>query len=234
MDMTDSTDWFVGSATKSIPTLISGIHDGRIQAIGFRGDDQLLVLVVCDITNVTELDISSVQFHINLHPITPVQVVLIASGRRATRDIRQCTTNERHQLIHIIADCAIDALTFGCPATMRLATAGIQWRKFDDQPIATLVLHDITHDPHHTSHESLIAVCGDPVIHLTDARRQPHWDVDQITHSLKTAAPEPLRHVAWHKHPTGWMIMLNHTSVGIDRTTGDYLITTTPTDVEEG
>jgi hypothetical protein len=86
--MTDSTDWFVGSATKSIPTAVSGMQDGRIHAFGFRGDEQLFALVACDVAYVAALDISSVNFHINLHPITPVQVVLVASGRGPARDMR--------------------------------------------------------------------------------------------------------------------------------------------------
>lgn len=231
--MTDSTDWFVGSATKSIPTAVSGMQDGRIHAFGFRGDEQLFALVACDVAYVAALDISSVNFHINLHPITPVQVVLVASGRGPARDMRTCTTDERHQLIHIITDCVIDALTFGCPATMRLAPSAIQWRKFDDQPIATLVMHDATHDPHHDTHDALIDACGDPVIHLTHATRQPHWGVDQITHLLKTAAPEPLRHITWHKHGTGWVITLNHTSLVIDGHSGDYRIASAPSHHEE-
>lgn len=231
--MTDSTDWFVGSATKFIPESFGGMHDGRIQAFGFRGDDQLFALVVCDMTHVAALDISSVNFHVNLHPITPVQVVLVASGRRPTTDVRTCTTDERHQLVHIITDCVIDALTFGCPATMRLAPSAIQWRKFDEQPIATLVLHDATHDPQHTTHTTLIATCGDPVIHLTHMQHQPDWDVDQLTHTLKSAAPTPLRHVAWHKQDSAWVITLNHTSLVIDGQTGDYLIASAPTSYKE-
>lgn len=226
--MTASTDWFVGSATKPIPTGISGQPAGLIHACGFRGDDQLFALVVCDAIQVADLDISSVNFHVNLHPITPVQVVIVASGQQPAPDIRQCTTDERHQLIHIITDCVIDALTFGCPATMRLAPSAIQWRKFDDQPIATLVLHDATHDPQHTSHRALIDACGDPVIHLTHAHRHPHWDVDQLTHTLKNAAPMPLRHIAWHKQATGWIITLNDTFLGIDEDTSAYTVASAP------
>ncbi len=231
--MTDSADWFVGSASKRMPTFMSNMHDGWIQAVGFRGDDKLFALVICDVTNVAALDISSVNFHIGLHPIAHVQVVLVASGRITTCDMRQSTTEDRHQLIHIITDCVIDALTFGCPATMRLTSSAIQWRKFDDQPIATLVMHDATQDPHHTSHDALIAVCGDPVIHLTHANRQPHWDIDQITQTLKTAAPEPLRHIAWHSHGNGWVITLNHTTLAIDEHTGDYIIASAPLHHEE-
>lgn len=222
--MTATTDWFVGSATKFIPQALGGMADGRIQAFGFRGDDQLFALVVCDVTHVATLDISSVNFHINLHPITPVQVLLVSSGRSPARDIRDCTIDERHQLVHIITDCVIDALTFGCPATMRLAPSAIQWRKFDDQPIATLVMHDTTHDPRHTTHADLITACGDPVIHLTHMQHQPHWQVDQLAHTLKSAAPTPLRHIAWHKHDNAWVITLNHTSLVIDGAIGDYTI----------
>jgi hypothetical protein len=231
--MTASTDWFVGSATKSIPDALSGIPEGRIQTVGFRGDDQLFALVVCDMLHVGDLDISSVDFHINLHPITPVQVVLVASGRLPAPDVRNCTTDEQHLLVHIITDCVIDALTFGCPATMRLAPSSIQWRKFDNQPIATLVMHDAMHDRQHISHTELIAACGDPVMHLTHYQRQPHWDVTQLTHALKNAAPESLQHVAWHKQPTGWVITLNDTSLVIDGDTGDYAIASAPTHHEE-
>jgi hypothetical protein len=231
--MTNSTDWFVGSATKHIPTAIATHAGGLIQAFGFRGDEQLFALVVCDVSHVTDLDISSVDFHINLHPITPVQVVIVASGRSPAPDVRQCTTDEQHQLVHIITDCVIDALTFGCPATMRLAPSAIQWRKFDNQPIATLVMHDAMHDRQHISHTELIAACGDPVMHLTHYQRQPHWDVAQLTHTLKNAAPESLQHVAWHKQPTGWVITLNNTSLVIDGDTGDYTITSNPTHHKE-
>lgn len=227
--MTTSTDWFVGSATKFIPEILGGMSDGRIQAFGFRGDDQLFALVVCDVAHVGALDISSVNFHVSLHPITPVEVVLVASGRTPARDMRNCTTDERHQLIHIITDCVIDALTFGCPATMRLAPSAIQWRKFDEQPIATLVLHDAAHDPHHATHAELLAACGDPVIHLTHMQHQPHWQVDQLAHTLKSATPTPLRHVAWHKRDAGWEITLNHTSLVIDGYSGDYTIASAPT-----
>lgn len=226
--MTASTDWFVGSATKFIPEILSGMSDGRIQAFGFRGDDQLFALTVCDVINVAALDVSSVNFHINLHPITPVQVVLVASGRHPAPDMRHCTTDVRHQLIHIITDCVIDALTFGCPATMRLAPSVIQWRKFDEQPIATLVFHDSRHDTTHASHTDLIAACGDPVIHLTHYHRHPHWDSQQLAHTLTSAAPAPLRTVAWQALPPGWMITLNDTTLVIDRDTGDYAITIAP------
>lgn len=231
--MTASTDWFVGSATKFIPETLGGMSDGRIQAFGFRGDDQLLALVVCDVAHVAALDLSSVNFHINLHPITPVQVLLVASGRTPARDMRQCSIDERHQLVHIITDCVIDALTFGCPATMRLTPSAIQWRKFDDQPIATLVMHDAAHDPQHVTHADLIASCGDPVIHLTHMQHQPHWHVDQLTHTLKSAAPTPLRHVAWHKQDNAWVITLNHTSLIIDGVTGDYTIASAPAQHKE-
>jgi hypothetical protein len=231
--MTASTDWFVGSATKSIPDSIDGTHAGRIQAFGFRGDDQLFALAVCDVINVATLDISSVNFHVNLHPITPVQVVLVASGRHPAPDVHTCTTDERHQLIHIITDCVIDALTFGCPATMRLAPSVIQWRKFDDQPIATLVFHDVHHDAPHASHTELIAACGDPVIHLTHYHRHPHWDSQQLAHALKTATPAPLRQVTWQAQQPGWMITLNETTFGIDRDAGDYTITSAPSYDEE-
>jgi hypothetical protein len=231
--MTASTDWFVGSATKSIPDTISGASGGQIQAFGFRGDDQLFALAVCDMTHVAALDISSVNFHINLHPITAVQLVLVASGRTPAPDVHQCTNEERHQLVHIITDCVIDALTFGCPATMRLAPSAIQWRKFDDQPIATLVLHDASHDQQHANHAELIAACGDPVIHLTHLHRHPHWGVHQLTHTLKSAAPAPLRHIAWHKQSTAWVITLNDTSLVIDGSTGDYTIASDPAHHEE-
>lgn len=227
--MTDSIDWFVGSATKEIPLANGTVSDGRIHALGFRGDDQLFALVICDLDHVAGLDVSSVNFHINLHPITPVQVVLVSSGRTPAPDIRHNDAVYNHQLVHIITDCVIDALTFGCPATIRTTADAIQWRKFDEQPIATLVFHDATHDNRHTSHTELIDQCGDPVMHATLAYpAQSTWSVSQLTHQLSQAEPQPLRHIAWQSHAYGWDIMLNQVHLVINGTTGDYVITSTP------
>lgn len=226
--MTASIDWFVGSATKYIPRGEGAIADGRIQAFGFRGDDQLLALIVCDLVHVADLDLSSVNFHINLHPITNVQVILLSSGRTPAYDIRQQSPADRHHIVHVITDCVIDALTFGCPATMRITANAIQWRKFDEQPIATVVFHDQTHDPAHNSHAPLLAACGDPVMHVTHAQPQPLWDVTQLIEALAIATPQPLRHVSWLASPYGWQITLNDTRLVIDEGAGDYVVTSTP------
>jgi hypothetical protein len=74
-------------------------------------------------------------------PIEAVDVVLVASGVHGALSWDTLDADAQHVVVHRLVDCIIDALTFGCPAVMRVTANAIQWRKFDDHPIGTLTRH---------------------------------------------------------------------------------------------
>ena len=202
-----TTDWFVGSASKRLKGAANQ-PDYWFHAIGVRGDDHLFVLVSGDVIDVDAIDCSSLQFHIHQHPLTRVDVVMVPSGHREAIRLADAATEERHRVIHAITDCIVDALTFGCPAVMRWSAYGIQWRKFDDTPIGTLLLQ-----PHATQREShrlqrLNARYGDPVVLVCQAGLQPAIPVDEGDVFAESGAV-PLRHVTWQHHAPHWLITFN-------------------------
>lgn len=193
-------DWFIGSASKSL----EATSPVWAHAIGFRSEHALMALVVCDIADVNIIDRNSLRMHINLHPIEAVDVILVASGAQDSITLATQSADTRHAIIHRLVDCIIDALTFGCPAQMRVTATAIQWRKFDDYPIATLTRHNppITHD----IAPALTATCGDPVLVTTStvavAIRDIHADLHQ-------ASAQSVTHVAWQQVGNHWQIMVN-------------------------
>lgn len=204
-----STDWFVGSASQHIT---GPQHSGTyaIHALGFRGDDTLCVLVVCDVVDPQSIDCSSLHFHIQQHPLATVTAIIIPSGRTDSLCIADMDGEFRHRVVHAITDCVVDALTFGCPAVMRWGTHGIQWRKFDDHPIGTVLFRtpqslaetvDMTH---------LLQRYGDPVVWMCGAGAVDTESHRNDTDVFAPITAESLQHVQWQRHTDGsWQIDLN-------------------------
>lgn len=197
-------DWFIGSASKSLDTS----SPVWAHAIGFRSEHALMALVVCDITDVAIIDRNSLRMHINLHPIEAVDVILVASGAQDAITLATRSADARHAIIHQLVDCIIDALTFGCPAQMRVTPAAIQWRKFDDYPIATLTRHTapISRD----LAPALTALCGDPVLVTTSAVAIAAHDIHADLHQTTT---QSVTHVAWQAVESHWQITVNDQTI---------------------
>ena len=215
----NTTDWFVGSASRAIdpdPTE-RGTHATfahvaaplMVHAVGFRGEDCLLALVVCDIEHPERIDVSSLTFHINLHPITPVEVILVASGTRRSPDYGATSEAYQHQVVHAITDCVIDALTFGCPAQMRVTPHAIQWRKFDDLPIATLALHPAGTTLSDAQLTACISQWHAPVLHVTQAGAHVDVPLEQMFDAIALATKTPVNRVAWQHDGPCWLVTIN-------------------------
>ena len=221
----NTTDWFVGSASRAInpdPTERAGhatfAHVGAplmVHAVGFRGEDCLLALVVCDIEHPERIDVSSLTFHINLHPITPVEVILVASGTRRSPDYGATSAAYQHQVVHAITDCVIDALTFGCPAQMRVTPHAIQWRKFDEQPIATVALHAAGTILSDADLTACITQWQSPVLHVTQAVDHGDTTLAQLFADIATAAKTPVTQVAWQHDGPRWFVTINDTRLHV-------------------
>ena len=221
----NTTDWFVGSASRAInpdPTERAGhatfAHVGAplmVHAVGFRGEDCLLALVVCDIEHPERIDVSSLTFHINLHPITPVEVILVASGTRRSPDYGATSAAYQHQVVHAITDCVIDALTFGCPAQMRVTPHAIQWRKFDEQPIATIALHTAGTILSDADLTACITQWQAPVLHVTQAVDHGEATLAQLFADIATAAKTPVTQVAWQHDGLRWFVTINDTRLHV-------------------
>lgn len=197
-------DWFIGSDSKALGT------DTWVHTIGFRSEHALLALVVCDIDDVTGIDRQSIRAHINLHPIEAVDVVLLASGVTGSLPFAPQSADMRHTIVHRIVDCIIDALTFGCPALMRITPQALQWRKFDEHPIATLTRH--TTPVSMQQRHALTHMCGDPTICTLSAL--PVADSDYVV-DLQHAAAHPVTHVAWRQQADATTITINDTVVTV-------------------
>jgi hypothetical protein len=221
----NTTDWFVGSASRAInpdPTERAGhatfAHVGAplmVHAVGFRGEDCLLALVVCDIEHPEHIDVSSLTFHINLHPITPVEVILVASGTRRSPNYGATSAAYQHQVVHAITDCVIDALTFGCPAQMRVTPHAIQWRKFDEQPIATVALHAAGTILSDADLTACITQWQAPVLHVTQAVDHGDVTLAQRFDDIATAAKTPVTQVAWQHDGLRWFVTINDTRLHV-------------------
>jgi hypothetical protein len=221
----NTTDWFVGSASRAInpdPVERAGhatfAHVGTplmVHAVGFRGEDCLLALVVCDIEHPERIDISSLTFHINLHPITPVEVILVASGTRRSPDYGSTSATYQHQVVHAITDCVIDALTFGCPAQMRVTPHAIQWRKFDEQPIATVALHGAGTRLSDADLTACITQWQAPVLHVTQAVDHGDVTLAQMFADITSAATAPVTQVAWQHDGQRWLVTINDTQLHV-------------------
>ena len=199
-------DWFIGSASKSLETTTST----WAHAVGFRSEHALMAVLVCDIVDIGLIDQQSIRMHINLHPIEAVDVILVASGMQDSITLATRSADARHAIIHRLVDCIIDALTFGCPAQMRVTATAIQWRKFDDYPIATLIRHtapimrDIV--------PALLATCGDPVLITTSTVAVADHDVGADLHH---ATAQSVTHVAWQQVGPHWQITVNEQIIGV-------------------
>jgi len=215
----NTTDWFVGSASRSInPDATERAAQGTfatintplmVHAIGFRGEDCLLAIVVCDIREPDRIDLSSVRFHINLHPITPVEVIIIASGTSAAPAYTATSAAYQHQVVHAITDSVIDALTFGCPAVMRVTPHAIQWRKFDELPIATLTFHAAGTQLSGADQTALIQQCHAPVLCVTHAHYAAPIPITQLLHDIATASKQAVTQVRWRHDGPEWSLQVN-------------------------
>ena len=215
----NTTDWFVGSASRSIEpdaterasqATFAGIQQPlMVHAIGFRGEDCLLAIVVCDVREPSHIDLSSVRFHINLHPITPVEVIIVASGTCAAPTYTATSAAYQHQVVHAITDCVIDALTFGCPAVMRVTPHAIQWRKFDELPIATLTFHAAGTQLRATDHAAMNQHCHAPVLCVTHAQRIDPVTLTQLLDAIDTAPKQAVTHVRWQHDGPDWTVTVN-------------------------
>ena len=219
----NTTDWFVGSASRSIDpdtteratqATFAGIqHPLMVHAVGFRGEDCLLAIVVCDVREPHHIDVSSVAFHINLHPITPVAVVIVASGTSAAPAYTATSAAYQHQVVHAITDCVIDALTFGCPAIMRVTPHAIQWRKFDELPIATLTLHPQGTQLRTADHTAMNQRCLAPVLCVTHAQRVEPIPLTQLLDDISAAPTQPVTQVRWQHDGPDWTVIVNEVAM---------------------
>lgn len=219
-----SPDWFIGSASRTIDpnpserTTAPFAHCTSplaVHAIGFRGEDCLFALVVCDIAQTQLIDRSSLRFHIHLHPITPVEVVIVASGTTASPAYGATSAAYQHRVVHAITDCVIDALTFGCPAVMRVTPDAIQWRKHDEHPIATLTFHAAGTQLRASERSALHAACHEPVLAVTDAHRTAPVPVATIIHDIRCAPRTTVGAVQWRTDETGWALTVETTTIHI-------------------
>lgn len=202
-------DWFVGSASKILAPR------GWVHALGFRSEQALLALVVCDIDDVTLIDLTAITAHLTVHPIETVEVILVASGIQSAFTYAPLTPTAQHQVIHAIVDAIIDALTFGCPATLRVTPHAMQWRKFDEQPIATLTLHPDYQTIDTLLHQQLTHDCGDPVLMVRQAWSTSPYNSTTLSTQLATQQAIPVSAVNWHHHDSCWLLRINHTTIGI-------------------
>jgi hypothetical protein len=202
-------DWFVGSASKRM------MPQEWVHAIGFRSERALLALVAADIDDVAAIDLTAITAHLTLHPIETVEVILVASGTQSALPYTTLTPTNQHQVIHAIVDAIIDALTFGCPATLRVTPHALQWRKFDEQPIATLTMHPPQQVIDTTLHQQLTHACGDPVLMVRHAWDNDAWDSTTIAAQLTTSSATPVTSVDWQHHDDYWVLSINHTTLGI-------------------
>jgi len=219
----NSTDWFVGSASRSInpdaseraaqATFAAIKTPLMVHAVGFRGEDCLLAIVVCDIREPDRIDLSSVRFHINLHPITPVEVIIIASGTSNAPAYTATSDTYQHQVVHAITDCVIDALTFGCPAVMRVTAHAIQWRKFDELPIATLTFHAAGTQLSAADHSAMIQHCQAPVLCVTHAHSSIPVTISQLLADISTAAKQAVTQVRWRHEGPHWIVEINDVAI---------------------
>lgn len=207
-----TSDWFVGSASKRLNEATES-HEYWIHAIGIRGDDHLFVLVSADIADIAHVDCSSLQFHIHQHPLARVDVVLVPSGHVEVLRLADVDADHRHRIIHTITDCIVDALTFGCPAVMRWSAHGIQWRKFDETPIGTLLLQaaNTPMDAQRLHHFN--TRYGDPVVLVCQAGGQPLPVAVEEMDVFAGSAAVPLRQVSWHRHAAHWVVTFNEHSM---------------------
>lgn len=203
-----TSDWFVGSASKRL-TGITEQQTHWVHAIGVRGDEQLFVLVTGDIADIAQIDCSSLQFHIHQHPLARVDVVLVPSGHNDALHLVDVDADQRHRIIHAITDCVVDALTFGCPAVMRWSAYGIQWRKFDDTPIGTLLLQAADTPADAQRLHLLNASYGDPVVLTCQAGTQAALPVGAQHDVFAGSSAVPLRQVSWQRHLSHWVVTFN-------------------------
>jgi hypothetical protein len=202
-------DWFVGSASKRLG------QQGWVHAIGFRSEQGLLALVSCDLPDIAGIDATAITAHITLHPIEPVEVILVANSSQSAVDYATLNPATKHHAIHAIVDAIIDTLTFGCPATLRVTPHVLQWRKFDEQPIATLTLHPRQQPIDTALHQQLTHDCGDPVLMVYHAWDNDAWDNTTIAAQLATCSATPVTSVDWHHHDDCWLLHINHTTLGV-------------------
>ncbi len=202
-------DWFVGSASKRIGSR------AWVHAIGFRSERALLALVACDIDDVATIDLTAITAHLSLHPIETVEVLLVASGIQDAIGYRSITPNAQHQVIHAMVDAIVDALTFGCPATIRVTPHALQWRKFDEHPIATLTLHPQPQQIDTTLHQQLTRDCGEPVLIMRTASLTNGWDTTAIAAQLTACSAIPVSTVTWRHQDNCWVLCFNQTPLAI-------------------
>jgi hypothetical protein len=172
-------------------------------------------LVTCDLHDIAGIDATAITAHITLHPIEPVEVILVANSSQAAVDYATLTPALQHHVVHAIVDAIIDALTFGCPATMRLLPHALQWRKFDEQPIATLTIHPRQQAIDTALHQKLSHDCGDPVLMVRHAWDAPMWDSMTIGARFAACSATPVTAVAWRQHDDCWALTINQTTIGI-------------------
>lgn len=219
----NTTDWFVGSASRSIdPDATERANHGAfagivtplmVHAVGFRGEDCLLAIVVCDVSEPSQIDLSSIRFHINLHPITPVEVIIVASGVSPAPAYTATSATYQHHVVHAITDCVIDALTFGCPAVMRVTPDFIQWRKFDELPIATMSIHQAGTRLERADYATLEQHCNAPVLCVTHAQPVLQEPLAQRIDALGRAPKQAVTQVRWQHDGPNWVVTVNDVSI---------------------
>jgi hypothetical protein len=165
--------------------------------------------------DIAGIDTTAITAHITLHPIEPVEVILVANSSQAAADYATLNPTTQHHGVHAIVDAIIDALTFGCPATMRVLPHALQWRKFDEQPIATLTIHPHQQAIDTTLHQQLSHDCGDPVLMARHAGDDATWDSTTIGPQFAACNATPVTTVAWRHHDGCWVLTINQTAIGI-------------------
>jgi hypothetical protein len=239
----NTTEWFVGSASRSIDpdarertnhAAFAGIASPlMVHAVGFRGEDCLLAIVVCDVGEPSHIDLSSLRFHINLHPITPVEVIIVASGVCPAPAYTATSATYQHHVVHAITDCVIDALTFGCPAVMRVTPDFIQWRKFDELPIATMSFHQAGTRLERADYATLEQHCHAPVLCVTHARAVHQEPLALRIDELGRAPKQAVTQVRWQHDAPHWVVTVNEVSIQFGAAqgtpgTGTYVIAREP------
>jgi hypothetical protein len=186
--------------------------DAYAYAVGYRDGRNHSY---CDLPDIAGIDATAITAHITLHPIEPVEVILVANSSQSAVDYATLNPATKHHAIHAIVDAIIDALTFGCPATLRVTPHVLQWRKFDEQPIATLTLHPRQQPIDTALHQQLTHDCGDPVLMVYHAWDNDAWDNTTIAAQLATCSATPVTSVDWHHHDDCWLLHINHTTLGV-------------------
>ena len=139
----------------------------------------------------------------------------MATHSQAATEYATLSPTTQHHVVHAIVDAIIDALTFGCPATMRVLPHALQWRKFDEQPIATLTIHPRQQPRDTALHQQLSHDCGDPVLMVRHAWDDTSWNSTTIATQFATCSATPVTSVAWRQHDGCWVLTINQTAIGV-------------------